>query len=404
MSGRRLAPVAVVAAVAAAAAVVGVTWAAFSSSSSNPPSSFSAAGSFCTRSSAVWLTGMEHGVVSTVGGAIFSAVTGAPTADSATFRNGDYSLRIADTSASSTINARRAFTASVTVVRFAVRLAALPAVNSNLAYVDSGTDLVLGYSSATQRLTLTAGTSTASSAATVSAGAWYVIDLRYDLSANPNVAAWRVNGVVQTGLSRAAAATTAAGFGLGATANASVYTANFDDIFVADQSTAYPLGDGRIVRLVPDSAGTHSGAANFRNDDGSAINATSWQRLDDVPMTSTADYVRQQANSGTSYVELGFGDTGETCIRELSAVLAYHAATNAANNGKASVFDGTAESVVHSGDMSSTAIQYASAILVPAGPRWTQSSVNGLVARVGYSTDSNPNPYWDAIVIEAAVA
>jgi hypothetical protein len=290
------------------------------------------------------------------------------------------------------------------VARFAVRLSALPAVNSNLAYVDSGTDLVFGYSSGTQRFTLTAGTSTASSAATVSAGTWYVIDLRYDLSANPNVASWQVDGVAQTGLSRAAAATTAAGFGFGATANASVYTANFDDVFVADQSTAYPLGDGRIVRLVPDSVGTHSGAANFRNDDGSAINATSWQRLDEVPMTSTTDYVRQQANGGTSYLEFGFGNTGEACIRELSAVLAYHAATTAANNGKASVFDGAAESIVYSGDMSSTAIQYANAILVPAAGRWTQSSVNGLVARVGYSTDSNPNPYWDAIVIEAAVA
>ena len=29
--------------------------------------------------------------------------------------------------------------------------------------------------------------------------------------------------------------------------------------------------------------------------------------------------------------------------------------------------------------------------------------MNGLVARVGYSTDSSPNPYWDSIVLEAAV-
>ena len=55
-----------------------------------------AAAPACSSSSAVWLTGMEHGVVSTAGGGIFSTLTGTPTADNAVFRNGAYSLRIAD--------------------------------------------------------------------------------------------------------------------------------------------------------------------------------------------------------------------------------------------------------------------------------------------------------------------
>ena len=53
--------------------------------------------------------------------------------------------------------------------------------------------------------------------------------------------------------------------------------------------------------------------------------------------------------------------------------------------------------------MSQTALQYKSAVVKPAGLSWTQAAVNGLLARVGYSTDSTPNPYWDAIVLEAAV-
>jgi hypothetical protein len=144
----RKAPLVVVlvaAAVVAVVAIVGFTYSALSSTTSNPPSSLSAAGAFCTRSSAVWLTGMEHGLVSTSGGGIFNTVTGAPTADSTTFRNGAYSLRIADAAAGSTIAALKTFTAaSVVVARFAVRLSALPGVSSNLVYVDSGTDLVLG--------------------------------------------------------------------------------------------------------------------------------------------------------------------------------------------------------------------------------------------------------------------
>jgi hypothetical protein len=56
------------------------------------------------------------------------------------------------------------------------------------------------------------------------------------------------------------------------------------------------------------------------------------------------------------------------------------------------------------GNMGGTALQYTSVIATPATAPWSQTSVNGLLARVGYSTDTNPNPYWDGIVLEAAVA
>jgi glucose/arabinose dehydrogenase/chitodextrinase len=358
----------------------------------------------CGRSSAVWLTGMEHGVVSVAGGGIFTTVTGVPTADSTVARTGAYSLQIADASAGSTVRALRSFTASSVIVsRFAVRLSSLPTVTSNLAYIDSGTDLVFRYNAASQRLELVLGTSIASSTTTVSPATWYMVDLRYDLSANLNLGNWRVNGVAQTQVSRNATPATANGFGMGATANPSVYTANFDDIVVSSQPTAYPLEDSRIVRLAPNSMGTSSGAGNFRNNDGTTIDANSWQRLDEAPMTSSGDYVRQQANSGTSFLEFGLEDTPETCIRDISAVLAYHAAGNAADNGKASIFDGATETVNFSGDMSQTSLQYKSAIVTPAAGIWGQAALNGVVARAGYSTDSTPNPYWDSILLEAAV-
>jgi hypothetical protein len=359
----------------------------------------------CSRSSAVWLTGMEHGVVSTAGGGIYSSLAGTPTADNTIARSGVYSLRIADASASATVRALRSVPASnVLVTRFAVRLSSLPSVTSNLAYVNSGTDLVLRYNATSQRFQLVLGASTATSTTATSAATWYVFDVRYDLRGNLHLGDWRVDGVAQTQVSRSASPATANGFGLGATANASVYTANYDDILVATQPTAYPLAASRIVRLSPDSMGTSVGVGNFRNNDGTAIDANSWQRLDEVPMTSTADYVRQQANGGTSYVEFGLQNTSEMCIPEVSVLLAYHAAGSAADTGKTSILDGTTETVGFSGDMSQTALQYKSAIVTPAAGLWHQSAVNGLVARVGYSTDSSPNPFWDSIMVEAAVA
>jgi chitodextrinase len=358
----------------------------------------------CSRSSAVWLTGMEHGVVSAVGGGIFSSLTGTPAADSTTARSGTYSLRIADASTGSTVRAIRSFTASnVVVTRFALRLSSLPTAIANLAYVDSGTDLILRYNPATQGFQLVLGGSTATSAVTVSAGTWFLIDLRYDLRANPHVGDWRVNGAAQPQVSRSATPATANGLGIGATANASVYSANYDDMLVATQAAAYPLADSRVVPLVPASTGTSAGTGNFRNNDGTAIGSDSWQRLDETPMTSTTDYIRQQANSGTSYVELGLQDVTVTCIRDLSAVLAYHAAGTSADNGKTSIFDGTTETPVFSGDMSQTALQYKSTVVTPGAGIWSQAAVNGLVARVGYSTDTSPNPYWDSIMVEAAI-
>lgn len=404
MSRRTRLALLIVAAVALLATVAGVTYSAFSSTTSNPSSSFSAATTFCTRTSAVWLTGFEHGAVSIAGGGIFNTMTGAPTADAATFRNGLYSLRINDAAGGSTINAQKTFAAtSVVVARFAVRLSALPGVSSSLVYVNSGTDLVFGYDQPSQKFSLTLGASTALSANTVSAGTWYVIDLRFDLGNNPHLGDWRIGGIAQGQVSRAAAASTATGFGLGATANPSVYTANFDDVLVANQATAYPIGDGKVVRLIPDGVGTHNTPGNFRDNDNSAIDATSWQRIDDVPLTSVADYVLQLNSGATSYLEFTFGNTTETCIREISAVQAYHSATNTANNGKGSIFDGATESVIFSGDMSNTAIQYASAILTPASAPWSQAAVDALVARVGYSSDAAPDPYWDALMLELAV-
>jgi hypothetical protein len=394
----------VVAAAALVATAAGITYSAFSSTTSNPSSSFSAASSFCNRTSAVWLTGFEHGAVSAAGGGVVNTVTGSPTADAATFRNGAYSLRIADGAGGSTINALKTFTATnVVVARFAVRLSALPGVTSNLVYVDSGTDLVLGYDQPSQKFSLTLGTSTATSASTVSAGTWYVIDLRYDLRANPNLGDWRVDGVAQTQVTRAAAASTATGFGLGATTNPSIYTANYDDVIVANQAKAYPIGNGKVVRLLPDGIGTHNTPGDFRDNDSTAVDATSWQRIDELPMTSIADYVLQLNNGATSYLEFTFGNTAETCIREVSAVVGYHSAGTAANTGKTSILDGATESVVYSGDMSETAVQYASAILTPAAAPWTQAAVNGLVTRIGYASDANPDPYWDALVLELAV-
>ncbi len=137
-----------------------------------------------------------------------------------------------------------------------------------------------------------------------------------------------------------------------------------------------------------------------RDDDGTSIDANSWARVDDVPATSTADFVKQTTANGTGYVEFTFADTAETCINAVGAVAAYHSSASGTNVGKISVFNGTTESMVYSGSMGVTTLGCKRAVVSAGSGAGTSSLVNALEARVGYSTDSSPNPYWDALLRE----
>ena len=406
MRNRRIRKITILALLSVAVGVSGGTYAALSGSTSNSGNSFSAASSFggcsATNPSAVWMTGMEHGVVSTNGASLFNYAVGA-TADSATKRTGSYSLRLAP-SAGVAAYAGPTIAGTAGVMRFAMRLPSLPGADvAQLAmlYSTTGSALQLGYRASDQKLTLSwAGTDLVASTTTIAAGTWYVIDIRGNVAASPRVGNWAINGVAQPTSSHVEAATTFAVALFGSFNATDVYTAHYDDISVSSTAADYPIGDGRIKALSPDGVSTHSNPANFSHDGGAAIDATSWNRLDDVPMTSTADAVQQTTNSGTSYLGFTFANPADSCVRAVSAVVAYRSSGNAANNGKTSIFDGAVERAIYSGDMSDTSLFYKSAVIDPDTAPWTQSAVNGLISRVGFSTDVNPIPMWDALMLE----
>lgn len=360
----------------------------------------------CPTPSPVRLTGFEHGAISATGGGLFSAVAGAGlSADSAVVRTGTYSLKVTDPAGTSN-NGSLAVGAGTAVVRVYLRLASLPVANVNeLLLVDAaaGNDLRLGYQASSQKLTLRFGAAAATVASsTVSAGTWYRIDLRLVASTNPRTAAWQIDGVAQTAISAAGTASTVSTLRLGSTVAADVFTANYDDVLISATSGDYPIGAGTVEGLRPDGMGANSTPGSFRNDDGTAIDANTYQRLDDSPLTSLTDYVRQQTIGASDYIEVTFADTTTSCVVGVSGLVAYHAAGTAADRGKTSVFDGATERIVFSGDMSETALRYRSVIVAPAAAPWTPSAVNGLKTRLGYSSDVTPNPYWDGLLLEVA--
>jgi hypothetical protein len=238
----------------------------------------------------------------------------------------------------------------------------------------------------------------------VTANAWHVVEIRYAVGTATHAVDWQIDEVAQPGATVAAAAGSISQISLG-TRTSDTFTANYDDVLLTTTGSQYPLGDGRVRALIPDGVGTHSGAANFQDDDTTPLDALSWQRLDESPLTSIADFVQQVTASGTSYAEFTLADTTETCIRSAHGYVSIHsAATNQSNAAKVSVFDGTTESIVKTGNFTANVAgsRDAAKPLAPAST-WTQSAVNGLVARFGYATDASPVPILDGILVEYEV-
>jgi hypothetical protein len=155
-----------------------------------------------------------------------------------------------------------------------------------------------------------------------------------------------------------------------------------------------------VLGLVPDAMGTSSDPSARLSTEAGAWGSTTWNKLDEIPMNSTADYVRQTVVDGSAYLETTFANTAETCITAVMGELAYHAASTSGNAPKTSLFESGAERVVYNGSMATTTLSYRSAMIAPASGAWTQAKVNGLTAQIGFTSAMLGQPYWDALMVE----
>jgi hypothetical protein len=385
----------------------GSTLGQFSATTSNSGNAFSAAATFppaCTAATPYRLTGFEHGLVNTN---LFNAVTGSAVIDASKRRSGVYSAKVTKASGpTASITEASEVGVQTNVVSVALLLDALPVgdVSRFLSVSGAGSALDLGYQASSQKLTLRWGTGAlTTSSTTVAAGAWYPIDLRVDTSANPRTAQWRLNGVPQTSVSSAEAVGNQTSVVLGSSTTTDAFTTHYDDYMRSKTLGDYPVGPVTVRALRPNGMGVHVGATRFLNDDSTAVDALSYTRVDESPMDSSADGVIQVSASATSYVELSWADITDTCVKGVQAVVSQHKSGSPGDAMKTSVFDGTTERVVYSGDAGGTAVTQKTAVIPPASAPWTPAAVNALVVRIGYSTDVSPTPVWDSLLLEVAV-
>jgi hypothetical protein len=360
-----------------------------------------------TRGTPAFMTGMEHGAAAIGIFSAFNVSGGSITADPAITRTGNYAMKVTDSSSANPVRVDVAVSGAVTVLRFGLRFETLPAADlSHVARVTlpAQSDFALAYKTATQKLEVQVGATTQLASTAVTAGRWHLIDIKFDASVNPATVTWRIDGVAQTQLSKAQTADVADVATFGSPTSTDVFTAWYDDITVTNTASDYPIGDTGILGLSPTAMGAISNPSTvLQDDDSTAVDTATWQRLDDRPMSSLTDYVKQTAIDATASARFDFADVpAGTCVNGVSGTVAFHSSGSSANAATTSVVDnGTAKTILN-GDMSpgTSTLGYKTTVVTPASGSWDATKLNGLIGEVGRASSVATQPYWDAVMVE----
>lgn len=250
---------------------------------------------------------------SATSGVEVDAVSGAGCSiSSTTVRSGNYAYRVASTAGDN--HFRHQFSVAGTggpyFFRLYFRMATLPNVDTNIC------DLIAGLSRLTGLRVRTTGaialynntTQIGSDGPTLATGKWYRLEIKIDGTggAGAGIGEAAVDGVVfatsstQTFTTGTAIATIEWGANVG-TGTATTYDFFFDDLALNDSSaggaqTSYP-GPGSVIVLSPNGQGTATGAGagpnDWKHDDGTAGDSTSWDEVDELPPDDSTSYVKR---------------------------------------------------------------------------------------------------------------
>jgi hypothetical protein len=244
----------------------------------------------------------------------FFASAGGPwSLDSAQARNGKC-LRLAPTAQTCWVwRKMESAPDSRATLRFYIKFVTFPSSNVPLWHVEhyagGGSPKGLAWNSATNRIRPYIDSTFGADGPSVQTGVWYRIDANLYNYGSPNreVVEWSQDGVAQPTLDIAAGARLFYTIRFGDNAAAWTGDVCFDDFVLVWSSTytypAYPIGPGRCYYITTAGDGAHVDPDRFTDNAGNSPPASVWDRLDEGPSTSTADYVYQNSAGTTSYLE-----------------------------------------------------------------------------------------------------
>jgi uncharacterized delta-60 repeat protein len=355
-------------------------------------------------------TGFEQGVVEhdPTGLGLGTTLAGTGQSTSTTAHSGGYSLRMQAAASNPTMTWTWTAGTRVRSARAYVRLQSLPSVNTPIMTM-VGAGAAIGRINVSTTGVLSADYFSGSSrdpqvGPTLAVGQWYRIEMRLDTTTTTHRVDWMVDGRPYPSSSwNQGALGTMTAWTIGPAASGS-HDILFDDVVSSQTAGDYPLGGASTVTLPITGAGTFAGASDFRNDDGSDVDFESWRRLDELPQSSSADYVRQNTGNAASYLEWLLDDpTTSAVAQRVSIGFAYHAQNTTAHvtSLRARRLDGTETTISGLTDFSETTLWRRQGLVTAPAGGWTQAEVSGLVVRSGYWNGAGGRPYVDAIVGEA---
>lgn len=374
-------------------------------------------------------TGWEHGLAGiTSGGGLFTTVS-QTTIQTATPRNGTYYGRIA----AAAQFGRFAFTLPSgnrkVVSRIGFKIVSV--TGTNKAYITTHELSASRFSAycdgADGKIYVVcpaAGTPIAGPS--VNDGAWHYMELQTDSAGATATADWKVDGIAQT---QATGSITAADT-TGVTAGINLSwtgTVEYDDWIVGSWSTAATdwYGDGKGIRILPGSDGTHSFVDNdFSTGDAGTQRAHTYASFylmvdDSTAWTSTrdaADNIAQRVINSAGYVEIAPAATPETgTANSVRTLLARSSSATGANAAGCIIRNSAGTAVVLDGDLpvaqggnggaltdwSDTSSFFRGQIVTKPGAGWTPTEVNAVRWRFGGATDVIGIPTVDALMLEA---
>lgn len=286
-----------------------------------------------------------------------------------------------------------------------------------------GVDLITVHSAATQQVLqvrcssaqaitmIVAGTSSPSVEINAGAEAWFLFEFRLDVSTTTIRADWRINGNAKTQATGTGVASTIATVVLGMTTPATTATTDidYDDFVLSVTSADYPLGNHKVVQLLPDQAGSLDTstitASEWNTFAGATPTLSAWDAatalaaIDEVPvgLGASADGLCRIAGTDADYVGIPMTSytlaAGEALAGLRMLACCWAAAATANTHSFVSYNGTTATTLLAAADVgtdnSATAPAWVAKMCTLADFD-TQAELDALQFRFG-STDTNPD-------------
>jgi len=241
------------------------------------------------------------------------------------------------------------------------------------------------------------------------------IDLRFNTSANPYTLDWSVDGVEQTQVSVSQTASNNTLLYQGAIDTGAVHSVYIDGTVISYTSDDYPLDLWKVLSLSPSSDGTHSftlGDFKYYNVTNVPVDATDcYSYVDDKPISDLTDYIMQSVIRTDGYLAMNFENMSESVnAMGVNFITALKSVTSTGANLITQKI--TSDDWVNSFDLytdydcSYSMLCYPEQVMaIPTeGGTWTQSKLNALSTRWGYSGDVIPVNGIYGMIAEVAYA